>query len=185
MKRSRPILGAPMLTVALACSCGGTVVSSASGGGGGASSATSTSFGNTGGSSSSGAVYSAFNLVTNLPRYVVFKREPALDRCVQLMVSMTAGPGIGIQTTMGWSVDQALITPHASDCALDASGYPIVTMMSVTASGATGTLVQQPAGFQPCTVSVHASLMFPSGSWAPPSDALDVDGLKIQGPGGC
>jgi hypothetical protein len=59
-------------------------------------------------------------------------------------------------------------------------------MMSTTANGGNGTLLQAPAGFQPCTVSAHATLTFPQGNpWAPPSDTLDVDNLKIQGAIGC
>ena len=136
-------------------------------------------------SSAGGAIYTAFNLATNLPRYVIFKAEPAANRCVELMVSMSGGPGIGIKTVNGWTVDQALVTAHASDCALDANGYPIVTMMSTTAQSGSGTLDQQPAGFQPCLASVHATLTFPAGSpWAPPVDMLDADNLAVQG-GGC
>jgi hypothetical protein len=57
--------------------------------------------------------------------------------------------------------------------------------MSTPAQSGTGTLDQQPAGFQPCTANLHATLTFPTGSpWAPPVDMLDVDNLAIQG-GGC
>jgi hypothetical protein len=143
---------------------------------------TSTTTSSTGGT----AGYSAYDLVTNLPRYVVFKVEPAADRCIQLMVSASGGPGIGIQTPTGWTVDQALVSAHASDCALDASGYPIVPMMSSPAQMGSGTLTHQPTGFQPCTVSVHATLTFAPGlAGVPTTDALDVDNLAIQGPVPC
>jgi len=191
---------------ALACACSSTVVKqSGSTGAGGAnttsaSATTGTSGAATGSSTGTGSVtstnsssatggsatYSAFALATNLPRYVVFKSEPAANRCVELMVSASGGPGIGIQTPMGWTVDQALVTAHASDCALDASGYPIITMMSTSANGAMGTLDHQPTGFAPCHVTVHATVTFPTGSpWAPPTDSLDVDNLLIQATPGC
>jgi hypothetical protein len=190
-----------LVVVVVAGGCGGSVIEqqtgATSGAGGGSSSATtststsgaSTSSTSTTTSSSTGtgggaAIYSAYGLATNLPRYVIFKREPDTNRCVELMVSMSNGPGIGIQTTMGWTVDQAMVTAHASDCALDPGGYPIVTMMSTAATSGTGTLLQTPAGFQPCHVSVHAVLTFPTGTpWAPPTDALDDDNLPILGPG--
>jgi hypothetical protein len=166
----------------------GTSTSTASGAGAsstGSGSSTSTGSSTTG-TGSGAATYTAYGLVTNLPRYVIFKKEPGADRCVQIMVAMSGGPGLGIQTTMGWTVDQAVVTAHASDCALDANGYPIVTMMSTAATSGTGTLVQTPTGFQPCQVSVHAVLTFPTGSpWTPPTDALDVDNLPILGVPGC
>jgi hypothetical protein len=181
-----------VVVVALAAGgCGGNVVAEQAGGaGGGSSSAPTSSAGSTSsgttGTGGGAATYTAYGLVTNLPRYVVFKREPDVNRCVALMVAMSGGPGIGIQTSMGWTVDQALVTAHASDCALDASGYPIVTMMSTAATSGSGTLFQTPVGFQPCHVSAHAVLTFPTGTpWAPPTDALDVENLPILGASGC
>jgi hypothetical protein len=128
-------------------------------------------------------IYTAFALATNLPRYVVFKAEPAQDRCVMLIVAMSGGSSFGLDVTMGWAVEQAVISNHASDCALGPNGYPPQIPGAVQTSGGMGGLKQDSTNF-PCLLSIHATLTFPPGpAWVPSIDQLDVDALGVQG--GC
>jgi len=132
--------------------------------------------------------YSAHNMFTAVPRFVVFKTDPVRDICVRLIVEATGGwGGIGIQTTTGWAVSKAEITNHASDCT-QINGYPAPpTDALVSAKDGAGTLVIQNfnQGEIPCQIDLHAKLAFPSGSpdWVPLSEPLDTTALPVDG--GC
>jgi hypothetical protein len=130
---------------------------------------------------SGGVEYSAHGLYTDVPRYVIFKKDNDQNRCTRLIVSMTGSPSIyGIQTTMGWSVDEAEITPSASDCAVGPGGYPVMSAQAVGANGGMGDLKHDSTGL-PCNVSIHATLTFPPGApWVPSLDQLDADNLLVS-----
>lgn len=145
--------------------------------------------GGAGGTSGSGGVfdagsgpgvYSAFNLLTHVPRFVLFKADPARDVCFRIWVEMI-GPGLPIEVTAPWSAGHAEVTKHASDCAVT-NGYPVQPADSASAISGSGTLVVE-GGF-PCSVTFHGSLTFdPQESWIPVTEPLDVDALPVDG--GC
>jgi hypothetical protein len=115
--------------------------------------------------------YSVHPLPTNLPRLVIFKREISADRCVRITIAQEAGPGIGIQTDSGWTTELVEITDHASDCALEADGLPVMPLGQVVqAQRGCGTITTA------CSLHVQATLSFPAAyPWVPASDALDAD----------
>jgi hypothetical protein len=130
-----------------------------------------------------GGEVSAVGLATNVPRFLIFKADPARDVCFRLMVEGFDGPGIGIMTPAGWSVGSAEVTDHASDCSL-INGYPAPPIGSATnATGGTGSIsIDGP--FFPCTVTIHATLSFDAQApWVPPTEAIDADQLAVSG--GC
>ncbi len=128
-------------------------------------------------------IYSAFNLFTHVPRFVVFKADWSRNVCLRLVVEGLGGGGIGIQSPSGWGVAMTEITNRASDCVL-VNGYPAPPGdAAVTAVSGSGTLTMK--GTFPCEVSVHATLDFPAGSpaWVLPTESVDVDALPVDG--GC
>jgi hypothetical protein len=159
-REARGVLLISAMVVILSTACGGTPVEAVAAGAGGAG---------TGGEPTS--VYSAYPLPTNLPRWVVFKREVSADRCVRITVAMEAGPGIGIQTNPGWTTELVEITGHAGDCAIGADGMPVTPLDQVVqAQSGSGTLTIG------CSVNVDATLSFPAADpWVPANDPLDAE----------
>lgn len=159
---------------------------SGSGGGNGSSSgdvgSSSGGTGGSGGGSSAGA-YSASNLFTHVPRFIIFKADPERDVCFRLWVEGYIDSGIGIESPSPWAITQAEVTNHASDCALS-NGYPIQPIDSAPAVSGTGSLTVD--GTFPCSISLHGTISFSSDankSWIPAVEALDVDMLPVDG--GC
>jgi hypothetical protein len=129
-----------------------------------------------------GGGLTAANLFTGVPRFMIFKPIPAKDVCFRMWVEASGSPGIGITTTMGWTVTTAEVTAHASDCML-VNGAPPITMTSVQAVSGTGTLDILSAGAA-CSVNIHATLFFKVGlPWVPASEPIDGD--KVDVVGGC
>lgn len=129
------------------------------------------------------AIYSAQDLFTNVPRFAIFKADPARDLCFRLIVEASSGgPQLGIITPGSWSVGMAEVTDHASDCALPNGGFPPPPVgASVKATSGTGKIDFPPSG-PTCFVTIHASLSFPKGApWVPAIEPLDADALKVGG----
>jgi len=132
----------------------------------------------------SAAIYSAEDLFTNLPRFAVFKADPARDLCFRLVFEADggSGPSLGIMTPPGWALGAAEVTDHASDCKLMNGGFPPPPIgAAVQATGGSGK-VNFSTNFPQCDISIHASLSFPKGApWVPVNEPLDVDQLKVSG----
>jgi len=125
--------------------------------------------------------YSAVVLPTSVPRFVIFKADPAKDRCFRMTVEGFGDGQYEVQAPDGWSVGLTEVTNHASDCALEAGGWPVITAQSAPAAAAVGTLDFEASPF-PCTVTLHATLMFDSAApWAPAQEPMDVDALEVKG----
>ncbi|MEP7122106.1 MAG: hypothetical protein ABJE95_14400 [Byssovorax sp.] len=127
--------------------------------------------------------YSGQEIFTNLPRFALFKADPARDVCFRFVLEMTGGgPQLAISTPPGWSLGLAEVTNHASDCAIGNSGFinpPIGA--SVQASGGTGK-IDFPSNGPHCTALLHATLEFPQGTaFAPASEPFDADMVVING----
>jgi hypothetical protein len=130
--------------------------------------------------------YAAYMMPTDLPRYIIAKTEHAADRCVLVTVAMIDGAFPNIQVTMGWGVQTAFVTPHASDCLPGPQGFPnpFPGGEIAKATDGKGTVKQDSTGL-PCAVSVDVAFAFPaSAPWVPATESLQVDGLLIQN-GGC
>jgi hypothetical protein len=135
------------------------------------------------GTGGSGGTVSAVGLATDVPRFMIFKADPARDVCFRLMVEGFDNAGIGIMTPAGWSVGSAEVTDHASDCALT-NGYPAPPQGSSAQAtkGAGSITIDNP--FFPCKVTIHATLSFDAQApWVPLSEPLDADQLDVSG--GC
>jgi hypothetical protein len=137
-----------------------------------------------------GGVYTAYDLFTNVSRVVVFKADATRDICVRVtLVETNAGSGdkYRIEMPVGWAVERAQITDHASDCSITSGGAPPTPIGSVLeAAGAQGKiqfLSDAGAGTDPCGMFIHASLAFDAGGFkgAPTTELLDVDNLKVAG----
>jgi hypothetical protein len=131
----------------------------------------------------SSAVYSAQEIFTNLPRFAIFKADPARDVCFRLVVEMTGGGApLGIATPAGWTVGMAEVTDHASDCVSGNGGFPAPPLgAAVSAIGGAGKIDFAASGPQ-CSVTVHASLSFAKGApFVPANEPLDVDLLLVNG----
>lgn len=131
----------------------------------------------------SAAIYSAENLFTNVPRFAVFKADPARDLCFRLVLEADGGNSpLGIATPPGWTIGKAEVTDHASDCKLVNGGFPPPPLgTAVQATGGVGTIAFSP-NFPPCDLTIHASLSFPKGApWVPANEPLNVDLLEVSG----
>ncbi|HVK70988.1 MAG TPA: hypothetical protein VM694_41315 [Polyangium sp.] len=156
--------------------CGTEVTNQTPGSGGGTSSGTGS-----GGAGGGGDGYSAANLFTHVPRFIIFKADPTRNVCFRLFVEMGTTPTLAIETTPPWIISQADVTNQASDCATQ-GGFPPQPMSAAPAVSGTGTLKVE--GTFPCSLSLHGTLSFEAqGPWVPTSEPLDVDALPVDG--GC
>jgi hypothetical protein len=130
-----------------------------------------------------GGEVTAASLFTDVPRFVIFKADPVRDVCFRLMVETSIGPGVGIQTTMGWAVESAEVTASADHCKL-VNGAPPITMTSVNADKGSGVLEIMSNGLA-CSVNIHATLYWenPGLPWVPPSEPINSDNVEVAG--GC
>ena len=129
------------------------------------------------------AIYSGQEIFTNVPRFALFKADPARDVCFRLVLEMTGGgPPLGIATPPGWTVGMAEVTDHASDCVGGNNGYPAPPIgKAVKATGGSGKIDFPPNGPH-CTVIIHANLSFPPGApFVPANEPLDADMLVVSG----
>ena len=128
------------------------------------------------------AIYSGQEIFTNLPRFALFKADPARDVCFRLVLEMTGGGSLGIATPPGWTVGMAEVTDHASDCVGADNGYPGPPLgKAVKATGGGGKIDFPPNGAS-CFVTIHANLSFPkSAPFVPANEPLDADMLTISG----
>ncbi|MDI1476218.1 hypothetical protein [Polyangium sp. y55x31] len=156
---------------------GGSGGEAGSGGAGGAG-----GDGGSGGAGGGGGVeYSASNLFTHVPRFIVFKADPARNVCFRLFVEMGSTSTIAIEATAPWIVSHADVTNQASDCATP-GGFPPQPMSSAPAVSGGGTLVVE--GTFPCSISLHGALTFDAQApWVPMTEPFDVDALPVEG--GC
>ncbi|MDI3287232.1 hypothetical protein [Polyangium sp. 15x6] len=151
---------------------GGAGGEGGAGGGGGSGGA---------GGGGSDVEYSASNLFTHVPRFIVFKADPARNVCFRLFVEMGTTSTIAIEATAPWVVSYADVTNQASDCATP-GGFPPQPMSAAPAVSGGGTLVVE--GTFPCSISLHGALTFDAqGPWVPTSEPFDVDALPVEG--GC
>jgi hypothetical protein len=130
------------------------------------------------------AIYSAEEVFTNVPRFAIYKADPARDVCFRLVLEMLGGGSpLGITTPAGWSIGLAEVTDHAADCVGGAAGFPGPPIgASVTATGGSGKIDFSSNGPPPCVVTLHASLTFPkTAPFVPVSEPLDADSLAING----
>lgn len=128
-----------------------------------------------------GVEYSASNLFTNVPRFIVFKADPARNVCFRLFVEMGSTSTIAIESAAPWVVSHADVTNQASDCATP-GGFPPQPMSSAPAVSGGGTLGIE--GTFPCSISLHGALTFDAQApWVPMTEPFDVDALPVEG--GC
>lgn len=129
------------------------------------------------------ATYSAWNLFAHVPRFVVYKTDPARNLCFRLWMEPAGGGGLAIQVTAPWVVTHAEVTDHASDCALDTGRYPVQPVGSAErAISGTGTMNIQ--GSFPCEVTIHATVSFDAqAGWVPVTEPFDADAISVDG--GC
>jgi hypothetical protein len=175
----------------LAAACGGEVTDhrSASGSAGAGASAS------TGGGAAScedgtlppcteaDGLYSAVNLATAIPRFVLMKAAPARDLCFRLTVEPGyGGQTLGIDSSGEWRIARGVVTDHADECTLKYGYPPPAEGHEADAVSGEGTMTVN--GPQPCEVSLHATVSFePQEAWAPKSEAFDFDALMVEG--GC
>jgi hypothetical protein len=129
------------------------------------------------------AIYSGQEIFTNLPRFALFKADPARNVCFRLVLEMVGdGAPVGIAAPTGWTVGMAEVTDHASDCVGGNSGYPAPPIgLAVKATGGGGK-IDFPPGGPHCTVIIHANLTFPVGApFVPANEPLDADMLIVNG----
>lgn len=191
MTRTNLSIACLFLALAAPLGCGSSVTdtqdaaasasASGSGGGGGAGAGGG---GNGGGGGAGGAepggTYSAHNLFTHVPRFVIFKADPARDLCFRLYIE-AGSSGLGFQATEPWVVARADVTEHASDCVLE-NGYPKPAPSAVSATSGAGTLTVK--GDFPCETSIHGTISFDAqADWVPSVEPLDADALPVDG--GC
>ena len=125
--------------------------------------------------------YSATYLPTGAIRYAIFKAEPAEDRCLVIVVGTGSGiPGVDI--TMGWGVENVIITPSAKDCAIGSDWWP--PAIGVKTDLIKGSIKHDNIEW-PCAVSVDVVVGFPPGgpSWVPAEDFMKANSVTIAG--GC
>ncbi|MBK9258624.1 MAG: hypothetical protein IPM54_02185 [Polyangiaceae bacterium] len=123
--------------------------------------------------------YSAYNLFTHVPRFIIFKTDPVQNLCFRIWVEGFSGGGpLMIDVTAPWAASHAEVTNDISDCVMS-SGFPPQPMTSAPASSGNGTIVVE--GTFPCSVSVHANITFDTSE--PMTEAFDVDALPVDG--GC
>lgn len=134
-----------------------------------------------------GAVYTAYDLFTNVTRVVVFKADAQRNLCVRITLAQSnAGSGgkFRIEMPLGWAVERAEITDHASDCSITSAGAPPTPAGNVLeAAGAQGKIeFIGDASRDPCSLFLHASLSFDAGfKGAPTVELLDTDNLAVAG----
>ena len=132
----------------------------------------------------SAAIYSGVEIYTNLPRFAIFKADPAHDVCFRLVLEMAGlGGPLGITTPAGWTVGKAEVTDHASDCMGGlAGGYPDPPIGKAVSATAGGGKIDFPINAPYCFVSIHANLSFPKGApFVPANEPLDADMVAISG----
>jgi hypothetical protein len=135
-----------------------------------------------------GGVYTAYDLFTNVSRVVVFKADTQRNICVRITLAegnSGSGGNFRVEMPLGWAVERAQITDHASDCSITSAGAPPTPAGNVLeAAGAQGKIeFIGDAGTDPCSLFIHASLAFDPGGFkgAPTTELLDVDNLKVAG----
>ncbi|MDI1451843.1 hypothetical protein [Polyangium sp. 6x1] len=160
---------------------GGSGGEGGAGGGGGSGGAGGGGGGGAGGGGGGGVEYSAANLLTHVPRFIIFKADPTQNVCFRLFVEMGSMSPLAIEATAPWIISHADVTNQASDCATP-GGSPPQPMSAAPAISGAGTLVVD--GTFPCTISLHGTLSFDAqGPWVPMSEPFDVDALPVEG--GC
>ncbi|HRI67450.1 MAG TPA: hypothetical protein PK156_24570, partial [Polyangium sp.] len=129
-----------------------------------------------------GGEYVAYNLFTHVPRFVVYKVDPARNLCFRIWLVGFSNPGtLTIDVTAPWVADRAEVTNNVADCTVT-MGFPPQPQVFANGTSGMGTITVH-GGF-PCTVDVHATISFENiGTWVPASESFDVDGLNVDG--GC
>ncbi len=129
-------------------------------------------------------------MVTDVPRFVVFKADPARNVCVRLIFN---GAGSGTITEYKvsrgqWQLETADITSRAEDCVITSAGYPRTPTGDVLrATSAQGVIELAGDLAAPCALSAKVFLRFdPSGFfWAPDSEPLAPTNVVIGGQSAC
>jgi hypothetical protein len=129
------------------------------------------------------AAYSAYNLFTGVPRFIILKTDPVRNLCFRIWVEgFGGGPGLSIDVTDPWAANHAEVTNSVDDCT-NFAGFPPPPMSLAPAVSGSGTIFVQ-GSYPSCAVSVHVSLSFDASEpWIPTTEAFDVDALSVDG--GC
>jgi len=124
--------------------------------------------------------YQAWALFTNAPRYAITKADFIADTCSIVVVSGTGG-GVypNLQCTMGWSVEMAGITAHASACQAVQGSYPTIPGFVPAADGKG--IIKQDSINLPCALNFDFSLFFPPGTTAPSVDTFTAGSVFVSG----
>ena len=138
--------------------------------------------GGAGGAGSNGGEFVAYNLFTHVPRFVIYKLDPARNLCFRISLVGFSNPGpLTIDVTSPWVADHAEVTNDLADCTVS-MGFPPQPQSYANGTSGMGTIVVQ-GGF-PCSVDVHATISFENvGPWVPATESFDVDALNVDG--GC
>jgi hypothetical protein len=141
-----------------------------------------------GGDAAAPGEYLAFNPLTNVPRVVVLKADPARDLCFRLSIATFGEDGgigrFGMQCQLPWDVEDVVVTHHASDCV-----PPAAVGAAAFADRGAGTITYvktpQDGGLPACKLTIHATVSSPAGqgAWVPATEALDAVDLAVTG--GC
>jgi hypothetical protein len=116
--------------------------------------------------------YQVTSLFTDVPRFVVLKRDGARDLCFLIEFELggaSALPMYRIQPPTGYQATRVQVSPHASDC--DDPVSSLGTMDWIPATDAVGWVAIMP-GTSGCVSSVHVRMSFPISSPDVPSAEL-------------
>lgn len=126
--------------------------------------------------------YSAEAWYGGLDHVLIHKADWDRNVCLTIHLASPHQPIAGLSTPDGWGLASASISNNAGDCAGGTStGDPVVSTQTVTGAISFG---YGDGGYMPCTVNVHATLVFTSGpSWVYPNELMNADGVLVAG--GC
>jgi hypothetical protein len=128
------------------------------------------------------AIYSGQEVYTDVPRFALYKADPARDVCFRLVLEMFDSGPLGISAPPGWSVGKAEVTDHAGDCVGGDNGYPAPPLGKAVSATGGGGKIDFPLQGPHCLVSIHANLTFPPGApFVPAHEPLDADMVPITG----
>jgi len=126
--------------------------------------------------------YSAQAWSGGLDHILIYKADWTRNVCLTIHLAAPHQPIAGFSTPDGWGLASASISNNAANCAGGTStGDPVVSTQTVTGSVVFG---MGDGGYMPCSLNVHATLVFTSGpSWVYPNELMNADGVVVGG--GC
>ncbi len=131
--------------------------------------------------------YQAFTLITDLPRFVLFKANTARNVCMRVTFAQTGTGPYHVTAPSNYAVEKAEITDHAGDCIITSAGVPPTpsgnSVQAQDGDGFVQFLDGDAAAPRPCGLFLHMRFGFDrtSAPWAPALEALDADNIDVAG----